>query len=109
VIKEFLESGGHSVLQAHDVAGALKLGTSEHEKIDVMLTDVVLRRGNGRQLAQQLEDLGCGFPVVYMSGYTPDSIVHHGVLDTGTLFLQKPFSRHALLEKIEQAMKPVDP
>jgi FixJ family two-component response regulator len=69
-----------------------------------MLTDVVLRGGNGRQLAQRLEELGCGFPVVFMSGYTPDAIVHHGVLDANIRFLQKPFSRNALLEKIEEAL-----
>ena len=104
VIKEFLVSGGHRVLRAHDVSSAIELGTRKSAEIDVMLTDVVLRGGNGRQLAQRLEELGCGFPVVFMSGYTPDAIVHHGVLDANIRFLQKPFSRNALLEKIEEAL-----
>ncbi len=106
VIKEFLISGGHRVLLAHDISTAVQIGTGQREEINVMLTDVVLRGGNGRQLAQRLQELGCDFPVVYMSGYTPNAIVHHGVLDTGTHFLQKPFSCNALLEKIEEALPP---
>jgi PAS domain S-box-containing protein len=108
VITEFLASGGHRVLRAHDVDSAIELGTRQGSEIDLMLTDVVLRGGNGRQLAQRLEELGCRFPVVFMSGYTPDAIVHHGVLDANIRFLQKPFSRNALLEKIEEALPSPD-
>ena len=77
----------------------------EHRlEIDMMLTDVVLKGGNARQLVKRLAEQGCSFRVVFMSGYTPNAIVHHGVLEPGILFLQKPFSRSVLLDKIDEAL-----
>lgn len=104
VIEEFLQSGGHSVIAAAAPVEACRLALECKTEIDLLLTDVVLKEGNGKQLVQQLNDQGCEFQVIYMSGYTPDSIVHHGVLDPGMLFLQKPFSRADLLDVIEKAL-----
>jgi FixJ family two-component response regulator len=69
-----------------------------------LLTDVVLKEGNGRQLAQQLSEAGCTFKVVYVSGYTPEAIIHRGILEPGIPFLQKPFGRQVLLDKIEEIL-----
>jgi PAS domain S-box-containing protein len=104
IVREFLESGGHKVITAATVEEAYQTAMARRSEIELMLTDVVLRGGNGKQLVQRLQEQGCAFPVIYMSGYTPDAIVHHGVLDFGTLFLQKPFSRATLLGKVEVAL-----
>lgn len=104
VIEAFLQSGGHTVIAADSPVEACRLALEQRAEIDLLLTDVVLKEGNGRQLAQRLKSQGCEFPVVYMSGYTPNAIVHHGVLDPGMLFLQKPFSRATLLDMIEKAL-----
>jgi PAS domain S-box-containing protein len=104
IIGEFLLSAGHMVIAVANVEDAYQAAMEQRSEIEVMLTDVVLRGGNGRQLANRLLEQGCDFPVIYMSGYTSDAIVHHGVLDSGTLFLQKPFSRATLLAKVAQAL-----
>jgi two-component system, cell cycle sensor histidine kinase and response regulator CckA len=103
IISEFLKTGGHKVILAGNVQEACRLGLERREEIDLVLTDVVLKGGNGKQLVQYFEAQGCAFKVVYMSGYAPNAIVRHGVLNPGTLFLQKPFSSSALLDKIEEA------
>jgi len=103
-ISAFLESGGHTVLTSGDYFHAKQLAEERSGDVDLLLTDVVLKGGNGRDLVNSLETGGCSFKVVYMSGYTPDAIVHHGVLEPGTHFLQKPFSRDALLSKVEAVL-----
>jgi PAS domain S-box-containing protein len=104
VIHEYLTEAGHKVLVAEGVAEAVRAVADYHGRIELLLTDVILRNGNGKQLADDLSDLGYVFPVVYMSGYTRNEIGHHGVLAPGTHFLQKPFSRSAILSKIQEAL-----
>jgi len=104
IVSEFLISGGHRVIEAATVDEGYQKAVEQGSEIELMLTDVVLRGGNGKQLVQRLHEQGCVFPVIYMSGYTQDVIMHHGVLDSGTLFLQKPFSRGILLDKVEEAL-----
>jgi nitrogen-specific signal transduction histidine kinase/CheY-like chemotaxis protein len=104
VISEFLRSGGHKVIVADRLDEACSLALEHRLEIGLLLTDVILRGGNAKQLVHRLSEQGCAFRVVYMSGYTPNAIVHHGVLDPGMLFLQKPFSRSALLDKVEEAL-----
>jgi len=103
-IEAFLVSGGHSVIPAAGAAEACQIAFARRHEIDLLLTDVVLREGNGKQLAIRLKEQGCTFKVIYMSGYAPNAIVHHGVMDPGTMFLQKPFARNDLLEKVEEAV-----
>jgi PAS domain S-box-containing protein len=104
VIANFLQTGGHKVIVAESLDEACRVALEERLEIDLLLTDVVLKGGNGKQLVHRLEGQGCVFRVVYMSGYTPNAIMHHGVLDPGMLFLQKPFSQAALLDKLEKAL-----
>jgi CheY-like chemotaxis protein len=104
VISDFLRSGGHKVLVADCLDEACRVALEQRLEIDLLLTDVILKGGNAKQLVDRLNEQGCAFRVVYISGYTPNAIVHHGVLDPGTLFLQKPFSRSALLDKVEEAL-----
>jgi len=104
VICEFLQAAGHKVLVAEGAEQACEIASGAGNGFDVVLTDVVLRGGNGRELVRKLHAQCSTFKVVYMSGYTANAIVHHGVLEPGTLFLQKPFSRTTLLNKIEDAL-----
>jgi DNA-binding NtrC family response regulator len=104
VISNFLRSGGHSVIDVGTVEAACQAALEHRLEIDLLLTDVVLKGGNAKQLVHRLEEQGCSFLVMFMSGYTPNAIVHHGVLEPGTLFLQKPFSQSVLLDKIEDAL-----
>ena len=69
-----------------------------------MLTDVVMPNLSGRELADRLEKLRPGIKVLFMSGYTDDAIVHHGVLEEGAEFIQKPFSPDELAVKVREVL-----
>jgi DNA-binding response OmpR family regulator len=104
VIIDFLASAGHTVIAAESHEEAMERAAESGSAIDLLLTDVILKGRNGKQLAESLKAKGFHFKVIYMSGYTPDAIVHHGVLEEGTIFLQKPFSRATLLAKIQETL-----
>jgi signal transduction histidine kinase/CheY-like chemotaxis protein len=111
--KEVLQFGGYAVFDARDVAEAERIAIAEARRIDLLVTDIVMPGTNGRELARQLSVLRPGMKVLYISGYTDDAIVHHGVLDPGVVFLPKPFSPEALIRKVrevlgEEAVEPDD-
>ena len=95
-----LRARGYVVLEASGPPQALQVGQQHSEPIHLLLTDVVMPQMNGRELAQKFLSTRQATKVLYMSGYTDDAIVHHGVLEAGVPFLQKPFTPEALLRKV---------
>lgn len=104
IILEFLESSGHEVVAAESPQEAAEVAGRSNPPIEILVTDVVLKGGNGKVLAERLCAMDKRLQVIFMSGYTPNAIVHHGVLEPGVHFLQKPFSKVALLGKIDDIL-----
>jgi len=99
-----LEQHGYHVLVAANGAAALQLVEQKPERIDLLLTDVIMPGLNGRALAGRLELLQPGLKILYMSGYTDDAIMDHGVLESGTHLLHKPFSEENLIRKVREVL-----
>ena len=102
--REILEASGYTVLQACDAQDAVFMAERHAGPIDLLLTDVIMPRQSGRALVEQLRPLRPEMQVLYMSGYTNEAIVRHGVLDPDTLFIQKPFSPAGLGHKVRAAI-----
>ena len=102
-----LAGHGYRVVQATSPTQALELCRSGEVRPDVLVTDVVMPGMSGRELADAVGLLIPGLPVVYMSGYSHDVIVHQGALDTGVLLVEKPFTEAALLRTVGAALKPM--
>jgi PAS domain S-box-containing protein len=102
--RKMLEEHGYAVLEAKDGVAALELANSDHARIDLMLTDVVMRGLSGPELSARLTRAKPGMKIVYMSGYTGELITEHDALQAGTSFLEKPFTRSALLQAIHTAL-----
>jgi CheY-like chemotaxis protein len=101
---EVLSECGYKLLVAANGVEALRILKEESAAIDLILTDVVMPEMNGRELAEHVAVARPAAKVLYMSGYTNDAIVRHGVLDSGTWFVQKPFSPDALARKIREVL-----
>jgi len=99
-----LEKLGYTVLDAADAEEALEAARQYPEVIHLLLTDVVMPGASGRELARQLENPRPQIKVLYVSGYTDDAIVHHGMLEPGLNFLQKPFTPTALARKVREVL-----
>jgi FixJ family two-component response regulator len=91
-------------LSAASADEAYQLCLERRGEIDLLLTDVVMLGMSGKELVDSLQKEKVDMKVVYMSGYTDNAIVHHGVLDPGICFLQKPFSPESLASKIREAL-----
>jgi two-component system, cell cycle sensor histidine kinase and response regulator CckA len=102
--KEILQESGYQVLEAKHGQDALLVADRHSGTIHLMLSDVVMPQMSGRELAERLAPLHKDMKVLYMSGYTDDAIVHHGVLDEGMSFIEKPFTPNALARKVRELL-----
>jgi signal transduction histidine kinase/ActR/RegA family two-component response regulator len=105
VTVQILTKNGYTVLEASHGDEAKQICEEHGGPIHLIVTDVVMPGMNGRQLAKSLEPHHPEMKVLYMSGYTDDAIVHHGVLDKGLHFLQKPFNLEDLLKKVREVLE----
>jgi PAS domain S-box-containing protein len=99
-----LRRQGYRVLAAPSPADALRLAELHDGPIELLVTDVVMPGSNGRDLAEAVARLRPGIRELFMSGYTADVIAHHGVLDGGTAFLQKPFTPRQLASAVREVL-----
>jgi PAS domain S-box-containing protein len=101
---DVLASHGYQVTACPDPTQALEMLEPPNPAPHLLVTDVVMPGMDGRQLAERARQILPGLRVLYISGYTQNSIVHHGVLDEGLAFLQKPFTPEALARKVRAVL-----
>ncbi|MGH9662677.1 MAG: PAS domain S-box protein, partial [Bryobacteraceae bacterium] len=104
MVRDMLRRLGYRILEAADGPAALKLVRDHSQPIHLLLTDVVMPGLDGRELAESLMPLCGGLKVLYMSGYTDDAILRHGLQQIGMLFLAKPFTPDDLAQKVREAL-----
>jgi signal transduction histidine kinase/CheY-like chemotaxis protein len=100
-----LERTGYKVLPCLSPGDAIRTSDEYRGVIHVLLTDVVMPEMNGRELYQRLVQSRPEMKCLYMSGYTANVIVHHGVLQRGVQFIEKPFSRESLASKLRETLR----
>ena len=104
LVRVTLTSRGYKVLEAENGECGLRIADDFKERIDILITDVVMPGMGGRELAKRLVSLRPGINVLYLSGYTEDAVVTQGVLGPGTAFLQKPFTLQNLAKKVREVL-----
>jgi PAS domain S-box-containing protein len=104
VAREFLESGGYTVIEAHDGAEALRLAAEYKATIDLLVTDMVMPGMTGKELAGRLQHQHAGIGVIYMSGYSEQTAAETTQADANMLLLTKPFSRGSILRTVREAL-----
>ncbi|MGV3719621.1 MAG: PAS domain S-box protein, partial [Actinomycetota bacterium] len=104
MVQILLTQCGYQVLEAMQGEEALRIAEAHEGPIHLLLTDVVMPIMSGRELAQALREVRPETPVLYMSGYTDDAMLRHGVTDAGVELIQKPFSPLTLMERIRRLL-----
>jgi CheY-like chemotaxis protein len=105
LIREVLSRRGYLILEAADTDDALRLARDHEGVIDLLLTDVVMPHLGGRELAERVVGLRPGIRVLYVSGYTGNVVMKHGIPDDGSSLLPKPFTPRALTERVREVLE----
>jgi len=103
-VQKALQGYGYRVMDAENGEDALRVCKEHDGRIDLMITDVIMPKMGGREAAKRLQPLYPQMKVIYMSGYTDNAIVHHGVLERGLNFLEKPFTPEGLARKAREVL-----
>lgn len=104
LVRDFLTSSGHTVLEAGDGPDAIHLAETHTGRIDLLVSDVVMPSISGRELSIELKKRLPHLKVLFISGYTDDSVVRHGVIEGDVAFLQKPFTMRSLASKVREVL-----
>jgi len=104
LIERTLHRRGYTVLPAESATAALRHGSRYEGPIDLMLSDVVLPRMSGPEIAERMRQLRPGIRVLFMSGFTDETLIQHGLARSDERLLEKPFSRDTLLARVRQAL-----
>ena len=102
--REYLTSSGYTVIEAENGHTALELAAMHVGPIHLLLTDVVMPGISGKELAQRVGQVRPGIKIIYMSGYTDQAVVHHGILENDAVLLQKPFTLLTLAGKLREIL-----
>ena len=107
VVKRMLDAAGYRVLPAGDGEAALALARDYPERIDLLLSDLIMPGLGGRETAERLRELHPETAILFMSGYTDDAVLRRGVLTGGAAFLEKPFGSDALNRRVRDVLEQV--
>ena len=99
-----LTRAGYKVIEADNGESALAVIEAHRQSIDLLLTDVVMPKMGGRELAERIREARPDVRTLFMSGYTGDTIVRHGVVEADVAFLQKPIRPEVLLDKVDEVL-----
>lgn len=102
--REILDQAGYTVMPFQKGRQALEYCRNPNNPVDLLLTDVIMPEMSGRELVEQVQALRPDISILYMSGYTDDAIVRHGVLSSEVCFLQKPFTTVGLTRKVREVL-----
>jgi DNA-binding NtrC family response regulator len=104
LVRESLVRGGYRVMDTSDPLEARRLSDKYRGRIHLLITDVVMPKVSGRELAQELQKRRGEMKILFMSGYTDAAVVNTGILHKEVAFLQKPFTPTALIEKVREVL-----
>ncbi len=104
ITRTFLSKYGYNVIESSDVDHAIELVDNYDDRIHLLITDVIMPQMNGRDLSEKIISLRPEIKVLFVSGYTDNAIVHHGILNEGVNFLPKPFSPVQLAQKVREVL-----
>ena len=101
---QVLQKNGYKVLEARHGLEALQVCGQQEEPVQLIVTDVIMPKMNGTQLAESMRGRYPKLPVLFLSGYTDRALLHNGLLDPDRNFLQKPFTPHDLASKVHEML-----
>lgn len=104
MVKEILLTYGYNVIEAGDGKDAVSKYVEHHDKIDLLIFDVVMPKKNGKEAYDEICEMDASVPVVFISGYTGDVVINKGIKDTTVGYISKPLSADQLLRKVREAL-----
>ncbi|MFN8487950.1 MAG: PAS domain S-box protein [Caldilineaceae bacterium] len=104
LVQFVLQAQGYTVLEARDGQEALRVAEQHQAAIHLLVTDLVMPHMSGRQLADQLRQIRPNIGILFMSGYTDEAVIRHGLLEANVAFLQKPFNPAVLAHKVRELL-----